>query len=464
MRFWLLSILIIFVYVSAGQTTATITGKILNAQKDSVSIIYIESGRSGGGKSVKVRLINNQFKQQINIDDLHYLEVTDGASYFTGLIEPNDDIRVEADFKSSGKPKFEGRGKEKSIYLQSYASYAPLLKARFSQAKLTVKPIDHLLLITDSISKSLEDYLDSFKGSLSTIAYNTFKGDLEGYLWQLRYQVPIIIYEKSYAELIKSNFSNRSPRFEQQQKTIFNTKESYYRSGLYAMSLATAMEENFFLLNADKQNDLESKYQYISRMLPNRLKSPVISRLLTPDIKKRSEKEILQRVINSSFSADSVSKKYFIGMLNQAFTFNIGDIAPDFTVTNVKGEKVNLLTFKNKVIYIDFWFADCPPCHALFKKTQTVKDYFENNKDVVFLTVSIDEKNIWLKSIDKFKLHGYHVYTEGQGSQHPMIQNYKVFDYPTTRLIDRAGKFFAIAPSENPEELKNQISQALFSK
>jgi hypothetical protein len=47
--------------------------------------------------------------------------------------------------------------------------------------------------------------------------------------------------------------------------------------------------------------------------------------------------------------------------------------------------------------------------------------------------------------------------------QHPVIKDYKVYGYPTSRLIDKNGKIFRAVPSTNPTELVKQIMEAIDS-
>ena len=110
---------------------------------------------------------------------------------------------------------------------------------------------------------------------------------------------------------------------------------------------------------------------------------------------------------------------------------------------------------------MDFWFGACAPCHSLFTQIKPVKEHFKQNDNVVFLTISVDDNNLWKDALKKFKIPGYHAYTENKERAHAVIKDYKVQEYPTTFLIDKNGNIFLARPSTNPDELTSQIEEAL---
>ena len=433
----------------------------MNTRKDSLSFICYLRDKA---VTVKAPVVNDSFHVKITINEHTNIEITDGVGFLDGIVEPNDSIIIHADFGNNKIfPQFEGRGKGKFIYKNSYTSLFPLLNERILVAKLNKSPVDYLLFVIDSVENSYLNSLNSFRSDMGNEVYLIFRGDLEGYLWQVRSQIPFLLYNQLLEVLIKRNSDSITAKFKQQRNSFLKLKEAYWQSGIYVLTVGGTLYAEYKSNYPEKVNDIEYKYNYISQRLPLKLRSPVISRLLIEDIKTRQNKIALEKVILETFDnpIDSIVKNYFTKALNDIFQLKEHQKAPDFVLENTKGEKIRLSDFEGKVIYMDFWFADCAPCHQLFKQLKKVKEYFKPDSNVLFLNISIDNKEVWQKALSKFKIEGYNVFTEGKEATHRVINDYQVYGYPTNRLIDKKGAFFIVAPSDNPEELIKQIKEAL---
>lgn len=459
---------IIFISVSCccpstfSQSWAVISGKIIHARKDSLSFIYGAEGK--GGKTVKAPRINDSFYLKLELGEPYNIDITDGVEFISGLIEPTDNIIINADFGNKKIPiEFEGKGKGKFVYLTQRTPLFPALNQKFAIAKLQKNPLDYLLDVVDSTEKSYIRDLNLYKTDMSQGAWLIFMGDIKGYLFQIRSAIPSMLYNEPTASLIKRNSDSISIKFKQQYKSFLNFDESYSHSSIYDLTVAGVMESEYKSNYPDRLHDIAYKYKYITKRLPTKLQVPVINRLLWDDIKTRQDKEALEKVISETFrrEVDSSDKANLLKTLHDIFLLKEGGLAPDFSLENVKGGKVRLSDFKGKIVYMDFWFAECAPCQQLFKQLKPVKEYFKNDTTVVFLTISIDNKEVWETSISKFNIDGYHVYTEGKEAAHPIVSDYQVFGYPTNRLLDKEGKFFVVAPSDKPEELIKEINAAL---
>jgi len=69
-----------------------------------------------------------------------------------------------------------------------------------------------------------------------------------------------------------------------------------------------------------------------------------------------------------------------------------GNLAPDFTITTLTGEKINLRSFseEGKPVLIHFFATWCPFCREDFSVLSTVYGEYEN--DVAIVAMSLDDK------------------------------------------------------------------------
>jgi peroxiredoxin len=464
-RLFILVILFcVFAITAFSQSFAIISGKIINAKSDSVSFIYGAETRQG--ITVKAPLVNDSFFIRLKINEPCHIDITDGLQYISGLIEKNDNILIQADFKNNKTARsIEGIGKGKFIYIMQRTNLFPIISGRGSMAKVQKNPVDYLLSITDSAEKAFVTQLNSYKSDMSKEAYLILRGDIAGHLWQVRSRIPGLVYGIPLGTLIHRNSDSISIKFKEAYQSFFGFEETYNRSSIYVLTVAGALNTEYKMTNPKRQYDFENKYSIISQRLPASLKKPVANRLLPDDIKAHQNKFALEKVIREIFKnpADRWLKEQYDQRLDDIFSMEAGKPAPDFMVENEKGEKLRLADFKGKVIFMDFWFAGCPPCIQLFKQLQPVKEHFKNDTRVVFLNISIDKKTIWKNAMENLNIEGYHVYTEDKEASHPMISDFRVYGYPTNRLLDKKGKFFVIAPSHDPEELMKEINAAFLN-
>lgn len=113
--------------------------------------------------------------------------------------------------------------------------------------------------------------------------------------------------------------------------------------------------------------------------------------------------------------------------------------APEFTLKDNTGKQVSLSDFKGKVVYMDIWASWCAPCLMQMNKAKELKEHFKNNKDVVFLYVSIDgSEEKWKNTIQKKNLQGVHLLSR-DGKESDITGKYNIQAIPRFILIDKNG-------------------------
>jgi len=66
----------------------------------------------------------------------------------------------------------------------------------------------------------------------------------------------------------------------------------------------------------------------------------------------------------------------------------IGTQFPDLEFVDLNGNKYSTSQFKNKVVYLNFWFVGCQPCELERQKLNKIYKKYQDNEDVIFLSLS----------------------------------------------------------------------------
>lgn len=155
----------------------------------------------------------------------------------------------------------------------------------------------------------------------------------------------------------------------------------------------------------------------------------------------------------AKFQKECNSKKYTdeIGkMFNRWKVLEPGNMAPDFSLTDLDGKVHSLAEFKGKMVYIDVWATWCAPCRREIPFIQ--KLFYEyKGKDIVFISISIDEsREAWKKMVEYEKPDWLQLLmVRGKSS---LLDDYFIYTIPRFILIDKNGKIInAQAPAASGE-------------
>tara|TARA_R110001583_G_C5567977_1_gene401775 strand:+ start:109 stop:1101 length:993 start_codon:yes stop_codon:yes gene_type:complete len=136
----------------------------------------------------------------------------------------------------------------------------------------------------------------------------------------------------------------------------------------------------------------------------------------------------------------------------------IGEQFADFESENQNGELKKLSNLKGKVVLLEFWASWCGPCRQ--ENPNLVKTYEKfNPKGFEIFAVSLDEdKESWLKAIEKDSLNWEHVSDlKGQRNEASLI--YGINGIPDNFLIAENGEI--IGRNLRGEKLNQKLKEIL---
>jgi peroxiredoxin len=157
---------------------------------------------------------------------------------------------------------------------------------------------------------------------------------------------------------------------------------------------------------------------------------------------------------------DSLYKKKMMSMPypGESSSFVTGTVPESFSTRTIAGKKVDLGRLKGKVVVLNFWFVNCPPCRQEIPELNQLTREFAN-KEVVFLGIALDDQ-AQLEEFIKGIPFDYQLIASGSS----IASQYGVRAYPTHAVLGKDGKVVFQTKGLGPTTLfwlKESIEKAL---
>lgn len=111
-------------------------------------------------------------------------------------------------------------------------------------------------------------------------------------------------------------------------------------------------------------------------------------------------------------------------------------LAPSVLFKDGNGNTIDISKQKGKVLFINFWATWCPPCIAEMPSIAKLKSELNNNKDILFLMVDVDDNYKKSKKFMDNNKYNLPVYSPAG----PIPSDFLSGSIPTTIIIDKAGR------------------------
>lgn len=137
--------------------------------------------------------------------------------------------------------------------------------------------------------------------------------------------------------------------------------------------------------------------------------------------------------------------------------------APDFSLKDLNGKKVELKQFKGKIIFLNFWATWCGPCKEEMPSLEVLHKQFKE-KNFVLLTISVDYEGE--KPVQEFINKNRYTFSVLLDPKCETLDLFEVKGIPTSFLIDKKGKMIgkAIGPRDWKSEEVVSLLNLLIEK
>ncbi len=137
-----------------------------------------------------------------------------------------------------------------------------------------------------------------------------------------------------------------------------------------------------------------------------------------------------------------------------------GKKAPEFEGKDLDDKNVKLSNLKGKVVVLKFWFTQCKPCLLEMPElNKMIEEKYKNNKDVVFISICLDDKAAIKKLLEKHPFSYSTLY-----NMQEVADKYNVAAYPTHMVIDKSGIITQVYNIGERSLLESAIDAALKGK
>lgn len=151
-----------------------------------------------------------------------------------------------------------------------------------------------------------------------------------------------------------------------------------------------------------------------------------------------------------------------LALMTAAFAIGKGDRAPEFKLKAINGKTVSLSDLRKgttKLVVIDFWATNCPPCVAEIPHLQKLYQKY-NKRGLVMVGIS-GYRGDTIEDVKSFVKDNKMTYPIPYDPGRKVLMKYGVRGLPTLFMIDKQGIIRNVEIGYTPPEILESEIKAL---
>jgi len=356
--------------------------------------------------------------------------------------EAGDSVKITIDHTETGagilsNSSFSGKGADKYMlreHIKNFTASGTLSDEIGFDGNLTRDTLGNRL---SAIQVKELEMLEAYKDKLTDLAFNVVKSEI-CFMYNPYYNRIRSYLENAAASLQCTEKTALVKRFRKElmRPVKFGIPDScLFQSQTYVDFIFDGLKAYAHVGRQYQQPD--TLFDMVKATQVDAIREPLI--MLCFKEKRSANIEIQLK------EADSLIKSSRYKNILRTIRSQYADRLLNYKVTDPKGQVVSLSRYANKVVLLDFWYNGCGYCARYYQTVLgKVEELFKANKEVVFLSISIDKsRKRWLDGIESRKYtapDGLNFNTNGLGHMDPLVANSDIKGAPHVILLNKEGR------------------------
>ncbi|MBD8070304.1 thiol-disulfide oxidoreductase ResA [Bacillus sp. PS06] len=158
---------------------------------------------------------------------------------------------------------------------------------------------------------------------------------------------------------------------------------------------------------------------------------------------------LLVRTVILLLLATALGYTLYSNFFVEKIKVSVGDVAPDFVITDIDGNRHQLSEYRGNGVIVNFWGTWCKPCEREMPYLENQYNLYKD-QGIQMIAINVGEPKFSVESfVDQYEM----TFPVGIDKGNELLNLYGVDPLPTTFFIDKDGHVIDIVSRELTERM-----------